>query len=127
MIFKRFLLLVLACSLPLSLFACGGAETTTAPESDTSVGETSSQTAQTTQENDPDPSLPAKEIVTKTYQVTEVLDSLKPLGRTSVVPTGLACDHVASGIEFNAYIQGKLTIDITVLKGGDDAREDDCL
>ena len=38
----------------------------------------------------------------------------KTHGRTSVVSEGLACDASASGIEFNAYIEGDLKITLNI-------------
>ena len=49
--------------------------------------------------------------------MAENLNSIKPLGRTSVSENGLICDNVASGIEFNAYIEGELVLDVTISNG----------
>ena len=61
----------------------------------------------------------------KTYQLADELDSIKTIGRTHTVGNAIACDHCASGIEFNAYMEGTLTVDITVSQGIN-GREDDC-
>lgn len=44
------------------------------------------------------------------YPLAEIADKIKPVGRVFWESNGLACDHTASGIEFNAYIQGELRI-----------------
>lgn len=51
----------------------------------------------------------------KRYQLAEMTDSLKIIGRTEVLDGGIACDFTASGIEFNAYVQGavRLTVQAT--------------
>ena len=74
-----------------------------------------------------------KKIVTKTYKISKNLDSIKTLGRTMVTEDGLVCDNVASGIEFNAYIEGELVLDITVSRGSvttngvvENSLNDDC-
>ena len=58
-----------------------------------------------------------KEIVNMTYNIAENLDTIKALGRVSVAADGLICDHVAAGIEFNAYIEGTLKLTLTVSRG----------
>ena len=62
--------------------------------------------------------------------VAEKLSSIKTHGRTTVSADGLVCDFSSSGIEFNAYIEGALKIDIKVEQGikvaDYDARNDDC-
>ena len=68
-----------------------------------------------------------KPIETKTYKINEILESVKTLGRTTTQSTGLVCDHVASGIEFNAYIEGKVTLGLKVSKSTlQDAAESNC-
>ncbi len=109
---KRVLTFILACILALSLVSCnetdapaGGSEAATTPPQETDA---------------------PKVIVTKTYTATEFIGSVKTHGRTSVESVGLACDLSSSGIEFNAYVEGKLTADITVAKGNEDSLKDDC-
>ena len=116
--FKRFLLLVLACTLPLSLFACEN------PSTPVTEGSESTATESNPTEQPPETDAP-KVIETKTYSTLDIYDKIKPLGRTSISPDGIICDHVSSGIEFNAYIEGKLTVDITLVKSSHtDARND---
>ena len=80
-------------------------------------------------EDDKEDDVP-KVIEDKTYNIAETLSSIKTHGRTSVISEGLVCDFSSSGIEFNAYIEGALTIDIKVEQGIKvttyDARNDDC-
>lgn len=117
---KRFLLLVLACTLPLSLFACENPNKITS-ESNENVATESESTTQPSETEAP------KEIKTKTYNPLDVYESIKTLGRTSLSPDGLVCDNVSSGIEFNAYIEGKLTVDVMLVKSSHtDARNDNC-
>lgn len=44
------------------------------------------------------------------YEMAEIVDQVKLLGRVFLEDTGLTCDHTASGVEFNAYIRGELRI-----------------
>ena len=85
--------------------------------------ESTEETTDAPSSNQPNAEEP-KVIVTKAYNFASILDNVKVFGRSSVVGTGIACDHVASGIEFNAYIEGKLTIDVTVAKGVDPSSSD---
>jgi len=70
-----------------------------------------------------------KEILTpKEYEVTNMVSlainssAVKHLGRTMVVSNGIACDHSASGIEFNGVFEGdvKVAINSTKKKAGCD-------
>ena len=83
---KRFLLLVLACTLPLSLFACENTSKITS-ESNENVATESESTVQ------PSETEASKEIKTKTYNPLDVYESIKTLGRTSLSPDGLVCVH----------------------------------
>ncbi len=68
----------------------------------------------------PDETAPVTpEIVDATYKLSDkklVESSIRTLGRTAVTSTGLNCDDSASGIEFNAYIEGDLKIAFQVSK-----------
>lgn len=44
--------------------------------------------------------------------LAENIDKLKLWGRYQTTPSGIACDHTASGIEFNGVMKGKVYIDI---------------
>lgn len=55
-----------------------------------------------------------EKIVDMKYELQDVTDSLKFLGRYTVTSDGITCDHSASGIEFCAYIQGEVKIGISV-------------
>lgn len=52
------------------------------------------------------------QIISRTYDLAQDLDSFKCHGRTSATQNGLNCDLSASGIEFNAYIEGELKVKI---------------
>ena len=121
------LLTVFAISL--SLVSCGNILGGT-PPADSEAGLDSHKTTET--ENTPETE-EAREIVTRTYKIAENLDSIKTLGRTSVSDEGLICDNVASGIEFNAYIEGELVLDLTISRGSvttngtvENSLNDDC-
>ena len=55
-----------------------------------------------------------KIIEDKTYALQDITDSLKLHGRTSVTSNGIACDHSATGIEFSAYMEGKVQLSVFV-------------
>ena len=117
---KRILTLVLASLLALTLIACnesGNGSTDTTAQNDTTAENTTEE--ETTEK-------PKPEIVSKTYAVKDILQNVKVYGRTTVLSTGIACDFSAAGIEFNAYIEGKLTVVVSVSKGVADSRTDDC-
>ena len=59
----------------------------------------------------------AAETEENTYLLQDITDSLKLHGRTSVTADGIVCDHSATGIEFSAYIEGK--VELTVLVSAD--------
>ncbi|MBQ8212606.1 MAG: hypothetical protein IJZ80_01250 [Clostridia bacterium] len=127
---KHLLSLILACILCISLIACNktskdpldtgvatpennGVEETT-PEEETTTSE-----EETTAESGP-------QIVTKSYNFTEILDKVKVYGRMSTSTLGLELDHTAAGVEFNAYIEGSLTVTVNIAKGGSDSVNDNC-
>ena len=56
---------------------------------------------------------PRKETVMKTYQITENLDHIKVIGRSSVVSNGITCDWTASGIAFNLDCIGDVVIKLS--------------
>ncbi len=116
---KRILAIILALMLALSLIACeGDAPDTDADTVDGSDSNTESDTDSDTEEQ--------KVIETKTYKFTEILDSLKTHGRVYPEAEGLSCDYSSAGVEFNAYVEGKLTVSVKVSKGGADSMADDC-
>ena len=47
------------------------------------------------------------------YALHETADRLKLLSRAFVTNNGIACDLVASGIEFNAYVEGNLSFTVS--------------
>ena len=93
---KRILAFLLLLAMCLSLFACGNTQDTPAPD--------------TEKEDDKEEE---KVIEDKTYELKDITDSLKLHGRTSVTSAGIACDHSATGIEFCAYMEGKVTLSVS--------------
>ena len=120
---KRILALLLSLLLCLSLTACNEAVTN---DSDTDISADTQRNGNDTDTNETNDTEETKTIETKTHKLADIIDNIKTLGRTTTVNNGLACDHVASGIEFNAYIEGTLTLNVTVSKGIADALNDDC-
>ena len=73
----------------------------------------------------PSTNAPEKDYSTvKTYNITENLSYIKTFGRTSVTSQGLACDHAATGIEFNAAVKGKVTLSLNMTNH--DSKVTDC-
>ena len=118
---KRILTMLLACLLALSLVACNG-DDPTVTDTDTDTETTSEESS----EESTNPPSTDKKIVTQTYEAPDIYLNSKILGRTVIETTGLSFDHSSAGLEFNAYIEGKLTVDVTVSKGVADSRTDDC-
>ncbi|MBQ5601355.1 MAG: hypothetical protein IIU77_00880 [Clostridia bacterium] len=93
---KRILAFLLLLAMCLSLFACGNTEEPPVPD--------------TEKEDDKEEE---KVIEDKTYELKDITDSLKLHGRTTVTSAGIACDHSATGIEFCAYMEGKVTLSVS--------------
>ena len=90
---KRIISLSLAIIFCLTLIACNGGE----------------------QSEDPDTNEDkAPEIVDGVYDLSSDNNSIKTHGRTAVSSSGLICDPSASGIEFNAYIEGDLKVVLNI-------------
>ena len=131
---KRVLALLLVFVLALSIIACN--DDLKSNDSDTNTDEEITTAESTPEESKSEDSTPEsksedstdapKTIAKRTYDAADIYANSKILGRTSVQTVGLTCDHSSTGIEFNAYIEGKLTIDVTVAKGSADSRTDDC-
>lgn len=94
---KRILAILLLLATCLSLFACGNTEDIPTPD--------------TEKEDD---NVEETVIEDKTYNLQEITDSLKLHGRTAVTSNGIACDHSATGIEFSAYMEGKVKLSVFV-------------
>ena len=122
---KRILMILLAFVLTFSLIACDSKDDKSkdTDEVDSTGNENNAEESTDMEETTGEK---PKEIVNKTYKLTEILDTIKVFGRTTSTAQGLTCDFTASGIEFNAYIEGKLTVSVTVSKGVSDAATDDC-
>ncbi len=114
---KHFFTILIAGLLALSLVACNG--------DDPTVTDTNTYAQETTEKVTNPPSADNK-ISTKTYDAGDIYSNSKILGRTVIGLDGLGFDHSSAGFEFNAYIEGKLTVDVTVSTGGEDSRTDDC-
>ncbi len=89
------ILLILAM-LPLSLFGCNGAQETSGTSESTSATTTKKQ-------EDATPQLEGTEYVLK-----DNIDKIKINGRYTVSNSGIACDNVGSGIEFQGTMKGKV-------------------
>ncbi len=50
------------------------------------------------------------EFADQMYDLEKVTDKLKMIGRATVMSYGVACDQTASGIAFNAYVKGEMTV-----------------
>ena len=48
-----------------------------------------------------------------TYDILDVKDNIRTVGRTETTETGIACDWTASGIEFCADVEGDISIKMT--------------
>ena len=125
---KRFISLLLTLILAFGLISCDKEEPTSDTESQVSE-ETSTEESTSDTNNDKTPEAP--KVVTKKYNFKDILDNIKVFGRTSAIGNSISCDHVASGVEFNAYVEGKLTVNVTVTKGvthagAADTRNDNC-
>ncbi|MBE6959545.1 MAG: hypothetical protein E7448_02335 [Ruminococcaceae bacterium] len=86
---KRFLACILALLMVLSMAACA------TPEDQTPATEVENVYAQ------------------QNYALRGVSNKLRLLGRASVANNGIASDHTASGIEFEAYIQGEFRFTVS--------------
>ena len=97
---KKILAFLLLTALCLSLFACSDTSNEKLPNTD-----------QTDDQNNAEDE---KVIEHKKYNLQDVTDSLKFLGRNTVASNGIICDHSASGIEFSAYIEGEVKLSASV-------------
>lgn len=91
---KKLLSLLLAVLMLLSMAACDTPETPDNPAQSTPSPETPTYKQQN-------------------YALNEVADRLKLLSRAFVANNGIACDLVASGIEFDAYVEGNLSFTVS--------------
>ena len=73
-------------------------------------GQTEETTEEPTQAPTEKPTEP--QVVGVEIDLADNIDKLKMWGRYSVSAGGIACDHTASGIEFNGVMKGKVYIDI---------------
>ena len=98
---KRFFSLMLLLALMLSLISCG---------SDVDVNEESETQTETETESDTEP---AKSLERHEYALKNNTDLLKLYGRMTATDKGITCDFAASGIEFSAYVDGFVSLEVT--------------
>ena len=116
--------LCLVFALVFSFAACDDADETSDPtekptenvesdekESGKATNKETKATTKKTDKKDPEPTLVYKDRV---YNVGSITNKLKLTGRMQKLGTGLTCDFTASGIEFNAYIEGELSFTVDV-------------
>ncbi len=116
--------LCLVFALVFSFAACDDADETSDPtekptenvesdekESEKSTNKETKATTKKTDKKEPEPTLVYKDRV---YGIGAITNKLKLTGRMQKLGTGLTCDFTASGIEFNAYIEGELSFTVDV-------------
>lgn len=116
MSFKKFLLIVLSISLCIPLAACNStdgstpSDSTEPPMTDPSNTPTSSETTDTKPKKDNTPAIEDQH-----YALSNPTTSLliKLIGRSYVKTDGIVCDLAADGIEFSAYVEGKLSLAVS--------------
>ncbi len=119
----RILLVALALCLCSGLIACQpndqkpNDDTKTSGKTDDTTGEPEQTTgADDTTDADETSGEPATEPPTVeaiSCKLATAADFVRVIGRTRTVGTGVACDFSASGIEFNAYVEGDLKLKVT--------------
>ena len=121
----RILLVMLAIVLCMGLVACQTPDPNNGDGSDTSGDGTDVTTGEETTEEstteeittedsttgEPETDPPTIESIS--CKLATAADSVRVIGRSCVVGTGVSCDFTASGIEFNAYVEGDLKLKIT--------------
>ncbi len=117
-------MLLLVAMMPFALFGCdsegeeteGPTENVEGTENGGDSSESGKSTNKTTQKKETqgktdNPTEPVVEARTVKLLKNESL--FKRLGRTHLTQTGIACDHIASGIEFTAVMKGDVKLKIT--------------
>lgn len=119
----RILLVTLALCLCAGLVACQPNDQK--PDDDTKTSgkadETTGEPEQTTGADDTtgadettgEPATEAPTVEAISCKLATAADRVRVIGRTRTVGTGVACDFSASGIEFNAYVEGDLKLKVT--------------
>lgn len=102
---NRMIAMILLFTCLLSCVACSDRDTSQAGTEP--VSETESETTNQTQE---EPTVLEK----KKYLIKDCLRYLKTYGRTEQIAGGITCDFTASGIEFSAYMQGEVIMEVAV-------------
>ncbi|MBE6608053.1 MAG: hypothetical protein E7633_05825 [Ruminococcaceae bacterium] len=103
---KRILAFLLSVILCVSLFACSGTANDIPQDDENNANNENNEN----NENEED----KKVIEDRKYELKDVTDSLKFLGRNTVTTNGIICDHSASGIEFCAYVEGDVKLSVSV-------------
>ncbi|MBQ8849579.1 MAG: hypothetical protein IJ011_04530 [Clostridia bacterium] len=121
---KKFLATLLMLSLMLTFAACA-TEPETPVDSETD-SETQTETDTETETKKEEETMPPEVLERNTYKLATITDALKLYGRMSPTGTALSCDFAASGIEFNVYAQGFITLTVThVLQTVENRKNDD--
>ena len=107
---KTHVALLLCLLMVLPLTACSfdflGENPSTETESETGTAQTAASSGEVT-------TAPRKETIMKTYRITENLDHIKVIGRSSNLADGITCDWTASGISFNLDCVGDVVITVS--------------
>lgn len=102
---NRMIAMILLFTCLLSCVACSDRDTSQAGTEP--VSETESEITNQTQE---EPTV----LEMKKYLIKDCLRYLKTYGRTEQIAGGITCDFTASGIEFSAYMQGEVIMEVAV-------------
>ena len=119
--------IILCMVMCFSVVSCGGTTDaftdTQSPISSEQVNDTISQETTDTdvqagleQDTQKDTERDTEKAQLTTYKLKDNVDKFKLHGRMSVLSTGITCDFSASGIEFNAYVTGDVTLKVTATK-----------
>lgn len=110
-LFRIIAMLLLVSLIPLSLFACNSEDPEATDVPTDTATDAPAPTDKPTEDNKNDQEVDVKDVLvhlgTEPYMV-------KTLGRTALLETGIACDHSASGIEFNLRAIGDVTLSLYV-------------
>lgn len=96
---KHIVSLLLVLVMIFSLFSCNDEPADADVVTDKSTAEESSEKP--------------NEMVRKSYNIIENLENIKTYGRPTISSAGLSCDLVASGIEFKAYVEGRVVLTLS--------------
>ena len=118
---KKTIAMFLLLSCLLSCVSCSKWDASQA-ETGTGTGAVSETESETTTPKQEEPNV----LEEKKYPIKDCLNYLKVHGRTEQVSDGITCDFTAAGIEFSAYVQGKVILEVRVeSQGVESAKNDD--